>query len=235
MKLEPTSATELRARASRPSTLASRVYEQIRRDILRLALAPGQKLLLEQLKERYDVGLSPLREALSRLASDRLVVSEDQRGFRVAPVSTEDLIDLTRLRQWLESMALRMAIENGDDDWEADLVSAFHRLSKASLRDAREPRFLSETWETRHREFHRALVAACGSPRLLQLRDTLYDQSDRYRRLAVASKYDERDIFSEHKGIFDAAIRRDADAACRLLEAHLDLTAKIVLQAQQEA
>jgi DNA-binding GntR family transcriptional regulator len=163
------------------------------------------------------------------------VVSEDQRGFRVASVSTEDLIDLTRLRQKLEGMALRMAIENGDDDWEAELVSAFHRLSKAPLRDPDEPRFLSEAWEARHRAFHRTLVSACGSPRLLHLRDTLYDQSDRYRRLAVASKYDERDIFAEHKGIFEAAIRRDADAACRLLEAHLDLTARIVLQAQEEA
>lgn len=234
MKLDPTASTELGARASRSATLASRAYEQIRRDIVRVALAPGQKLHLEQLRERYQVGLSPLREALSRLASDRLVVSEDQRGFRVAPVSTEDMIDLTRLRQKLESMALRMAIEQGDDDWEADLVSAWHRLSKASLRDAKEPRYLNDDWEVRHREFHRALVSACGSPRLLHLRDLLYDQSDRYRRLAVAVQGGDRDIFREHKDVFDATIERDAETACERLEAHLDLTAKIVLQAQDE-
>src|ERR687889_597433 len=86
-------------------TLSGRVLALMRNDILELRLEPGSKLLFEALREKYDVGLSPLRESLSRLVVEGLVVGEDRRGFRVAPMTEEDYIDLTTL--WFRPAARR--------------------------------------------------------------------------------------------------------------------------------
>lgn len=66
-----------------PATLASQTYERLRQDIVGAHFAPGQKLGTRQLSERYEVGLAPLREALTRLSREGLVVQHDRRGFAV--------------------------------------------------------------------------------------------------------------------------------------------------------
>jgi len=84
-----------------PKTLVESAYRALRRDIIEGRLAPGEKLRVEHLKDDYGVGAGTLREALSLLISDALVVSQGQRGFRVAPVSIEDFEDITRTRVML--------------------------------------------------------------------------------------------------------------------------------------
>ena len=144
-----------------PKTLVESAYRALRRDIIEGRLAPGEKLRVEHLKDDYGVGAGTLREALSLLISDALVVSQGQRGFRVAPVSIEDFEDITRTRVMLECEALRQSIAMGDDAWEADLLAAFHRLTKAEeKRIGSEDR---EEWEERNRIFHEVLIAACPS------------------------------------------------------------------------
>src|SRR3546814_8139341 len=101
-------------------TLAGGVLAQIRSDILELRLQPGSKLLFESLKEKYDVGFSPLRESLSRLVVEGLVIGEDRRGFRVAPITEEDFFDLTALRREIEGLAVTRSVERGNDMWEAE-------------------------------------------------------------------------------------------------------------------
>ncbi len=212
---------------SEARTLASSAYADIRRDIVDLVLKPGEKLRLKDIGARYGYGQAPLREALSRLASDNLVVAEDQRGFRVTDVSLQDLLDLTFVRRNIEVTALRAAIEKGDDQWEGDVVAAFHRLSLANMRRQDDRSSLSSDWKDRHQAFHHAIVAGCGSPRLLAMRDLLFDQADRYRRIASSLVEVDRDINGEHQAIFDAAMRRDADSACRLVSEHIERTAEI--------
>ena len=95
------------ARPPSSTTLASAAYERLRRDIRIGRLAPGEKLRIDALRAIYEIGASPLREALNRLSAEGLVVQEDQRGFRVPPVSIEDLLELTRTRCWLNEIALR--------------------------------------------------------------------------------------------------------------------------------
>ena len=109
-------------------TLASRIYEQLCGDIVAGALAPGQRLTLDALKERYQVGATPLREALYRLSTSLLVIGEDQRGFRVAPVSAEHLADILQSRQQIETLVLRNAFQHGGVAWEGRVVSALHEL-----------------------------------------------------------------------------------------------------------
>src|SRR3546814_12001971 len=74
--------------------------------------------------------MSPLREALARLVGDQLVNSLEQRGFWVAPLSLEELDDISRVRNLVETEALRLSIENGDDAWEQQVRNAFTALSE---------------------------------------------------------------------------------------------------------
>lgn len=218
-----------RAGGETPRTLASRLVARVRADIVGGALLPGEKLKLAELSLRYDCGVNPLREALARLAATGLVIIEDQRGFRVAPVSREDLIDLTRIRQQLECWALRQAIERGDVEWEARIVSSHHRLARLTKTIGGEEPTLNDTWEALHQEFHLTLVAACGSRWLLQFRNQLAEQTSRYRRLSVTYARVPRNSGEEHAQIAEAILARDAERACTLIGAHFARTADIVL------
>jgi len=205
-----------------PRTLAEGAYLQVRRDIIEGRLAPGEKLRVEHLKDRYGIGAGTLREALALLLSDVLVVAEGQRGFHVAPISLQDLADITQTRVLLETNALRESIRNGDDEWEARLVAAFHKLSNSEERldnhsNVRE-------WEARNRSFHEALIAACDSPWQRYLIGLLYRQSERYRHLAITRMAMPRDVHAEHAAIIEAALKRDAERASRALEQHIRLT-----------
>jgi DNA-binding GntR family transcriptional regulator len=211
-------------------TVTTLVFERLRADILGVHFRPGEKLRFRELRARYGVGVSPLREALTRLAADGFVVLEDQRGFRVAPVSRADLRDLTRLRQQLETTALAQSIAEGDEEWEVKVMAAYHRLSKLPEHEPGDQRVMNEQWARRHEEFHFALVSACGSPRLLQFRKMLFDQSERYRRLSKAYGAQPRDVLAEHRAIMDAALARDTSLATALLAEHLGRTTADVLE-----
>jgi DNA-binding GntR family transcriptional regulator len=236
-------AVTSRAGAVSEPTLASTVLDRLRADILQGKLAPGEKLRLEHLTESYRAGRTPLREACCRLASEGLVTIEDQRGFRVTPISRADLLDLTRTRQQIESLALRAAITNGDVAWEGEITAALHRLLRrstsgrggpnASRRAPSSPAHspLDDDWEAEHGRLHATLVSACGSPWLLRFHGLLFDQSERYRRLASAYGQPERDIDGEHEALVRAALARDVERACALSVEHIARTTEKVLSA----
>lgn len=221
------------APAAGVQTLATIVFQRLREDILRGRFQPGARLRMETLREIYGAGASPLREALSRLTSDGLVVSHDQRGFRVAQVSQADLDDLVRTRVWTDSSAVAASIRFADDVWEAGVVAAHHRLTRYREAPDHDPLVIDEELEARHRAFHAALVAGCRSRRLIDYSSLLYDQADRYRRMAYAlgGRGRGRDLAAEHQGILDAVIDRDIDRVCREIEIHYDRTKVSVLNA----
>lgn len=212
-------------------TLASELFGRLRTDIVDCKLAPGERLRLPELSARYESGISPLREALVRLSTTGLVVLEDQKGFRVAPVSREDLVDLTDVRNEIECMALARSIRHGDVEWEARVVSARHKLSRHLHINAPNTQELSQDWERAHQDFHLALVSACNSRWLLHFRNLLAQQTARYRRLIVSIGMGGRDVAGEHAEIADAALARDAERACALIAAHFSRTAETVLSA----
>lgn len=215
-------------------TLASDVYDRLRHDILSGLLPPGEKLRSEYLRERYNVGNSPMREALNRLSSDGLVVREDQKGFHVATVSRSELQELVRTRCWLEEIALRESIANGGTAWEENLVLAYHRLSRVPRSSDETTYSANPEWEIRHRDFHFALIGASGSRWLEGFCRQLNDQADRYRQFAVAASYPKRHELDEHKTVFDAAVNGDADEAVRQLHAHYRRTSEIILNSGSE-
>lgn len=214
------------------STLSRTLYEQLRLEVLSGRLLPGARLRLDELRKQFGVSLSPLREALSRLAAEGFVVAESQRGFAVAPVSRAMFADVIGLRVELEGKALREAVAAGDENWEVGVLAALHRLKKVEGPGRTEERL--DEWERRHREFHAALVGACPSPLLLQFCATLRDLNDRYRRLFLASHTLDRDVADEHQAIADAALARDGDGAARLLGEHVQRTARNVFRVLDE-
>ena len=210
-------------------TFAAAAFSRIRADILSSKLLPGTRLRFEPLKKAYGVGLSPLREALSRLVVSGLVTAEGQRGFRVAPASIEDIQDISNVRSNVECLAFRQSIERGDDQWQADVVAAHYRLNLLAERNAIEP-VDEEVWEARHREFHLALLQACGSRWLLHMVSLLADQFDRYRRLSVESSLSGKPVSLEHQRIVDAALKRDGDLAVRLLKDHIAHATRLIIE-----
>jgi len=207
-------------------SITQRVYLTLRRDILSGKLQPGVKLKVEQLRKDYGVGTSPLREAMSLLTSDFLVERIDQKGFRVSEVSHVEYDELLKTRCWLEERALRESINNGDDQWDEQLILANYRLSRI-------PRFgddlvANADWEIAHKTFHNTLISLCGSSMLVKYCGQLYDQNIRYRQLCVSTAYPDRDVTEEHSTICDAVIAKDADLAVQLLLSHYQATGVLV-------
>jgi DNA-binding GntR family transcriptional regulator len=213
---------------SEPKTLARQAHSLLRDAILCGQLHPGERLRSKGLQERYGLGLSPLRESLQRLSAEGLVVMDEQRGFFVAEVSLSELKDLTLARTSLESVMLPLALAQGDEDWEAGIVAAFHRLSRTALPTGPDADEAARQWEQRHRAFHESLVAGCASPWLMRLHGQLVDQTERYRMIRLQrlsqQKPAARDVHAEHRALMDAVLARDEAQAVALMREHLQAT-----------
>lgn len=214
-------------------TVAETAYRHLRGDLIAGRFKPGARLRMNELQACYGLGLSPLREALLRLASEGFVISEGQRGFSVTPVSLGELKDLTSMRQRIEAMALTDAIANGDADWEAAIMAAYHRLAREPLPTDSRDTEATLGWELKHRAFHDALVAACGSPWLLRLRTQLADHSERYlgarlfdRRPGSAVLPPRRRAADEHGALMQAVLAHDTAKALSLMDQHIGRTAQ---------
>jgi GntR family transcriptional regulator, carbon starvation induced regulator len=203
----------------RKETISSRISALLRDAILRGDLAPGAKINLDRLREQYDISISPLREAVSRLVADGLVEFEDQRGYRVVPISLENLTEVTALRAEFEVIALRASIERGNLDWESDVMRALYLLTRTERDSARPETF--EAWEAAHTDFHMALIRGCKMPLLLTFCSVMHNMNDRYRRLFPARYPSLRDVKAEHEEIALAATAHDSDRACAALKAHI--------------
>ncbi len=214
-------------------SLTEAVVMALRADIMSCRLMPGMRLKIGDLCSQFGVSLGAVREALSHLTAEGLVVAEAQRGFQVAPVSAAELQDLTRTRIEIEGLALRQAIAEGDIGWETGLVAAYHRLTRTPPSDPSDAAPISEAWSKAHADFHAALVAGCGSPWMMRLRTILYAQTERYRRLSVPAASHDRDVGQEHRELFEATLARDADAAVACLTRHLSATTRILLAAPE--
>lgn len=224
--LNPATAT-----SGSSGTLSGSGYDMLRDDIIHGRFEPGAKLRIDELKRRYGMGATPLREALNRLSAEGFVIAKGQRGFCVADISIEDLEDITNLRVVLEALALTKSIQKGDDNWEAQIVAAYHRLTKIETQNKPD---ISE-WESRNRDFHLALISACTSKWLNRFYSTLYDQHKRYRNIArVMTPSGPRDAHREHEEIYKATLDRDIERACEANEKHIRRTAAITGRVLQE-
>ncbi len=212
-----------------PRTLAEEVYLRIRAGILNGRLLPGQRLKLALLCEEHGASLSIVREALTRLAAEKLVRAQPQQGFAVTSLSPAALRDMTFVRIQIESIALRRAMELGGVEWEAGILAAHHVLANTPVHAADDPKRLSEAYAAAHAAFHFALTASCDSPLLIDYQRTLYDASELYRRLSYLMTRERRgvrDKAGDHRRLMEATLARDADRAIRLMTTHYEATTR---------
>jgi len=220
-------------KSTRTPSLSETVFHTIRQKILRGEIPPGEKLKIEVLEREHGLSSSPLREALNRLVAERLVVADNNRGFRAAPISADDMRDITEFRLVVEPMAFGLAIKHGTDEWEGGIVAAYHRFERIRVRLRKEESALNDEWTDRHKEFHMALLSTAPSPRLLTTCSSLFDQVERYRRFSSVKRKQPRNTDSEHQRLSEAAVARDADLAVALLRGHIELTARNFIELLQ--
>lgn len=202
-----------------PETIGENAYRRIRADIIFGRIAPGQKLKLDGLKDSYGVSVSTLREILSRLSSEGLVVAEGQRGFEAAPVSVENLKEVAALRLLLENFALEQSFAAGDVEWEGRVVAAHHKLAALEQRMRDGDRSETELWKRYDWEFHQALISACGSQVLMDAHAAVFDKYLRYQMIALSFRGDI--AADEHRVLLEAALGREASTAKATLERHV--------------
>ncbi|WP_371998814.1 FCD domain-containing protein (plasmid) [Tistrella mobilis] len=211
-------------------TQAERAYRLMREDIVTGALPPDLKLKIEMLRDRYQIGAGPLREALARLSGEYLVQMQGQRGFVVAPMSATDAREIGHLRKIFEADALAQSIPAGDVAWEERVITTYHRLERVELADRQGVEQMSE-WERLNHDFHEALVSACASTWLLRMRAMMFRHHERYRRLSRAKTVMTRDIHLEHRALLDAALDRNVDRATEVIRRHIEHTTSAVVAA----
>jgi GntR family carbon starvation induced transcriptional regulator len=216
-------------------TLITRVFVDLRAQLLSGEFAPRQRLRVATLAGAHGVSLNVVREALNRLAGEGLVDVEPNCGFSVRGLSVEDLLDLVAQRVVLESIALRLCIEHSSADWQASVLAAHHRLRKTPLTLDNESESLNPQWISRHDDFHRVMLEACGSPRLFQMVRQLADAAEMYHRALLPATGRDEEMEREHEALLNAILAEDADAAIDVLKTHLERTRDMMVPLLKEA
>lgn len=193
------------------STLA---YERIRRMIVRLDLAPGDLLRDDELQERLDLGRTPIREALQRLAREQFVTVIPRRGMFVSPIDVDDLSSLYETRSVMEPHAARLAALRGSTTTWDEMEAVIDR--------SRQPGLESEDLLEVDRRCHELIWRAAGNRFLTDTLDALYAQSDRVWHMYLADLYDARHAIDEHVELLDAFRRGDPDECAALMSSHLE-------------
>lgn len=205
-----------------------RAYDALRAAIVSCEIAPDAKIRITEYCEAHGFSTGSVREALSRLAADGLVVAEPQKGFRAAPISVKDLKELTTSRAHIEALCVKMAIEDAGVEWESQVLATHHALSRIPMVLDENPGKINPDWAVKHADFHAALAEGCANSWMLRMRRILYEQSERYRQLSVPLDNNGRDVAKEHKAICEAAINRDAEKVDRMIREHIERTTEII-------
>ncbi len=211
------------------ATATEAAVRKLKQDIMSGALAPDSQLKMRELKSRYGIGASPMREALAQLAAEGFVHQRAQKGFRVPPVSIEELVDITKTRQFLEGEAVRLAIENASAEWEEEIVASYHVLERAIvlMKSGEKER---DYFEERHHRFHRALIAACPFASMRNFCDELYVRKTRYRRLLGSYGFTAKEVIAEHRELMDAVLSRKVARAQQAIRAHIAITNDVITE-----
>jgi DNA-binding GntR family transcriptional regulator len=212
-------------------SLSVAVHARMRADILAGRFDPGSRLSPRELATEFEVSLSVVREALSRLAEQGLVVATPQLGFSVVSLDVDDLLDLTKVRVLIEGAALREAVEHTDVEYETRVVAAHHRLTRTPFLADEASMTITDEWAAAHAVFHDALISASPSPRLRELAANMRDHSELYRRWSgpFSPGNKRRDVAAEHRRLMEAVLDHDADRAVDLLADHFNLTTSVLI------
>ncbi len=214
--------------AGAEKTLTSQAEQRLHRDIVDGVLSAGARLNIRELSLRYGIGPTPLREALNKLSATGFVTLLGNRGFRVATLSAEDLVDIVSARQLIELAALRVSMREGGAAWAAGIAGTLKKIEHYASHFAKSDAAWGAELEIVHKQFHTALLAACGSPRLIEMHATFYDQTFRYRQTMFTVMPSLDDFVRDHQELAAIVLSRNAAAACARLASHLTRTLREV-------
>ncbi|RDD69857.1 GntR family transcriptional regulator [Paracoccus versutus] len=210
----------------------SRTLESVRQGILHGDWFPGQRLQPMDLAKRFETSTTVIREALSLLVGDGLVVARPNQGFFVPDLNLRELRDITELRCRTEELGAQLAAERGDLDWEAELTGAHHRLVRIPRRLAEDPARINPEWSLAHHAFHQTIIAGSGSQQIVQVAANLSYATVLYRCWAAPhTGAAGRDVEAEHRALLEAALAHDGPKLGALLRAHYEATLDVVLEA----
>lgn len=199
---------------SAPPSLAERAYDEIRRMIIRLDLAPGDVVREADLQASLEMSRTPIREALQRLARDHFVSVIPRRGMFVSAIQFDELSMLYETRAIMEPYAARLATRRGTpDDWD--------EMAEVLIETALPGTQPGELLEL-DRRCHEIIWRASGNRFLTDTLDTLYAQSDRLWHMYLADVHDMGHAVDEHASIHAALVDGDADLVAGLIEAHVN-------------
>jgi GntR family carbon starvation induced transcriptional regulator len=218
-------------RGLHPSIRAA-IAEILRDDIMSGRLPAGAKIPIKDIGLAFGVATSVVREALLHLVADGLTIAEEQRGFRVASMSDDELRDICRVRIELECFLISDSIEHGDAEWESRLVGSLHHLTTIAKRSATDARIINPEYAEQHRVFHESLTSASGSQWMLRFYRTILRHTERYRQLIVSS-HNHREIDNEHHKLVEAVVERDAARARALITVHVNESMERLLKARE--
>jgi len=203
------------------------VFTTLRDEIVSHALKPGDILNTVELSKRLGVSRTPIREALNRLISIGLVEEAPHRSCCVKKLSGDQLIEIYYIRAALSGVAARLAatkISDSDKKLLSDLCDQMEQTDEPDQ---------SKTMLDKNREFHDIIIAAANSPRLADLLEQYYSQSQQYRALALELPGRFAEICAEHRKIAEALARGDKEKAEVYTREHYFNTAKRIAQAFQ--
>jgi DNA-binding GntR family transcriptional regulator len=201
------------------------VLHELRAAILAGRIKPEEQLPEATLAQAFGTGRSAIREALRQLVQEGLVVTEINRGARVRPISTADVIDVYRARSAIEVAAVGAVLERGENVDLAPLRNAQERIRQSSSAVGREAP--SRELIAADIDFHRAMVGLAGSPRLSRAHEPLAAESQML--LNWHPVYSGSDYVADHQQLLDA-IETRAPAAGDVVRAHLELTVDLIMQ-----
>ena len=208
-------------------TLVDEVHEAIYQALIDGQIEPGSKLKLSEIAGRFGVSAAVVREALSRLTERGLVQANPQRGFIVTPLSVGDLLDLTRTRVLIETLALRESIRHGDLAWEGRVLATHHALDRTPIVTGEH---VNPAWVQAHRAFHHTILDGSGVRRLSDVARGLRDCSELYQFWSYTRGRDpDRDIVAEHREITEQTLDRNEDSATAALAQHIERTTTLLV------
>jgi DNA-binding GntR family transcriptional regulator len=214
-------------RTDRVISSVDRVHQALRERILSGQYAPGSRLILKRLSQEHGLSFIPIREAMQRLEAERLVVTETNRGARVAEISIADMRDIYETRVVIEQHAIREAIPRMGAD---ALDRANHALTEMQERfDAGDERAAFVA----HERFHFTLYESAGSPWTMHVIRQLWASAGRYLRLAATVRPAPAEFVAEHRAIYEAVAAGDIDLAVERLTENLRTTERLLTETYQ--
>lgn len=228
MAVSETDEREPKSLGVRNKTLREQVFDHLREEILSGRLQPGQELNELGLSAELEVSRGPIREALSRLASEGLVKVTPRRGAVVSELTDEEFVEAYQVREALETLAIRLAVPRIEAE-ELDRLRALH--GEMTQRIANDE--LTEFFDA-NAAFHQQIVDSSGNAKLGEHYRLLMAQMGRYLARSLTLRGTTNSSPPEHAAILAAIEARDPEEAARLLANHIEIPQRIEAEESEE-